>query len=175
MLSKWGYRQRFREEQKPDAPFSFCGQVSSVTIGQMSMFIPLIAKGGRRESIAVYSDRRGVFSFTPRQLVVQWPDNLALSRQISPFLAGAVTALSFLNFISLFWLHWVFIAVHRLSLVVVSGSYSSCGAWASHCGGFSSCRAWVPGCVHFSSWNTWALSPHDMWNLPRPDRELVDS
>ena len=118
VLSKWGYRQRFREEQKPDAPFSFCGQVSSVTIGQMSMFIPLIAKGGRRESIAVYSDRRGVFSFTPRHLVVQWPDNLAPSRQISPFLAGAVTALSFLNFISLFWLHWVFIAVHRLSLVV---------------------------------------------------------
>ena len=74
-----------------------------------------------------------------------------------------------------FWLAWVFLAVHRLSLVVMSGSYSSCGAWASHCGGFSCCRAWVPGCMDFSSWNTWALLPHDMWNLPRQDIELVDS
>ena len=34
-------------------------------------------------------------------------------------------------------MHWVLIAVCRLSLVVVRGGYSSCGAWASHCGGFS--------------------------------------
>ena len=32
---------------------------------------------------------------------------------------------SFLLLIYLFWLHWVFIALHRLSLVAVSGSYSS--------------------------------------------------
>ena len=30
-----------------------------------------------------------------------------------------------------------------LSLVVESGSYSSCGVPASHCGGFSCCRAWA--------------------------------
>ena len=39
------------------------------------------------------------------------------------------------------WLHWVFVAVHRLSLVAVSGDYSGCGECASHSGGFSCCRA----------------------------------
>ena len=51
---------------------------------------------------------------------------------------------SFYLFIYLFiylWLHWAFVAVHRLSLVVVSGGYSR----ASHCGGFSCCRAQVLG------------------------------
>ena len=51
-----------------------------------------------------------------------------------------------------FWLHWVFIGVHRLSLVVASGSYSSlqCAGFSlqwllllqstgSRCVGFSSC------------------------------------
>ena len=38
----------------------------------------------------------------------------------------------FILFIYLFWLHWVFIAAHRLSLVVASGSYSSL-----QCAGFS--------------------------------------
>ena len=37
---------------------------------------------------------------------------------------------SFLLLIYLFWLHWVFIALHRLSLVAVSGSYSSLGVQA---------------------------------------------
>ena len=32
------------------------------------------------------------------------------------------------------WLHWVFIAGCGLSLVVVSGVYSSFGEWAFHCG-----------------------------------------
>ena len=41
----------------------------------------------------------------------------------------------------LFWLHWVFAAAHGLSLVVASGSYSSCYAQASHGCGFSCCRA----------------------------------
>jgi hypothetical protein len=41
-----------------------------------------------------------------------------------------------------FWLHWVFVAAHGLSLVVVSwGLLSVCGVPASHCGGFSCCRA----------------------------------
>ena len=39
------------------------------------------------------------------------------------------------------WLHWVFLAVHGLSLVVASGATLHCGARASHCGGFSCCRA----------------------------------
>ena len=46
----------------------------------------------------------------------------------------------FFNFIY-FWLCWVFIAVHRLSLVAASGATLHCGARASHCGGFSCCRA----------------------------------
>ena len=39
-----------------------------------------------------------------------------------------------------FWLLWVFIAVCRLSLLVVSGGNSSCSARA-HCDGFSCCGA----------------------------------
>ena len=42
-----------------------------------------------------------------------------------------------LVFFFVFWLHWVFVAAHGLSLVAASGGYSSCGARASHCGGFS--------------------------------------
>ena len=54
-----------------------------------------------------------------------------------------------------FWLHWVFIAVHRLSLVAASGGYSSlrCTGFSlqsrlllqstgSRCTGFSSCGTW---------------------------------
>ena len=56
-----------------------------------------------------------------------------------------------------FWLHWVFVAVHRLSLVAASGGYSSlqCAGFSlrwllllrstgSRCTGFSSCstQAW---------------------------------
>ena len=57
-----------------------------------------------------------------------------------------------------FWLCWVFVAVCKLSLVVVSRGYSSlrstgprpmgfssCGATASHCGGLSCCGAWALG------------------------------
>ena len=40
-----------------------------------------------------------------------------------------------------FWLHWVFVAAHRLSLVVVRGATLRCGVWASHCGGFFCCGA----------------------------------
>ena len=38
----------------------------------------------------------------------------------------------FFNKFIYFWLHWVFVAVHGLSLVVVSGGYSSL-----RCAGFS--------------------------------------
>ena len=52
-----------------------------------------------------------------------------------------------------FWLHWVFVAVCRLSLVVASGGYSCCGAWASHCSGFS-CGAQALGRSGFNSCGT---------------------
>ena len=49
-------------------------------------------------------------------------------------------------FIIYFWLCWVFVAVHVLSLVAVSGGYSSCCcARASHCSGFSCCGVWALG------------------------------
>ena len=48
-----------------------------------------------------------------------------------------------LNFI--LWLWWVFVAARRLSLVVVSGIYSSYSVWAYCCRGFSCCRGQVLG------------------------------
>ena len=44
-----------------------------------------------------------------------------------------------------FWLRWVFVAVHRLSLVAASGATLHCGVRASHCGGFSCCGAQALG------------------------------
>ena len=44
-------------------------------------------------------------------------------------------------FIYYFWLCWVFVAAHGLSLVAASGATLHCGAPASHCGGFSCCGA----------------------------------
>ena len=49
-------------------------------------------------------------------------------------------SLFFKNFISYFWLHWVFDAAHGLSLVAGSGSSSS-----SCCVGFFYCRARARG------------------------------
>ena len=40
-----------------------------------------------------------------------------------------------------FWLHKVFNAAHRLSLVMGSESY--CPLWASYCGGSSCCGSWA--------------------------------
>ena len=40
-----------------------------------------------------------------------------------------------------FWLHWVFVAARRLSLVAASGATLRCGTRASHCSGSSCCRA----------------------------------
>ena len=44
-----------------------------------------------------------------------------------------------------FWLHWVFVASHKVSLVVAIGLLSSSGVWASQCDGFSCCGAWALG------------------------------
>ena len=44
-----------------------------------------------------------------------------------------------------FWLCWVFVAAHGLSLVVAAGATLRCSAQASHHGGFSCGRAWAPG------------------------------
>ena len=56
-----------------------------------------------------------------------------------------------------FWLRWVFVVAHGLSLVAVGRDYSSCGARASRCGGFSCCRAQALGCQGFSSFSSRAL------------------
>ena len=79
---------------------------------------------------------------------------------------------SFINFL----LHWVFMAVCRLSLVAASGSHSLIAAWSSHCWGLSCCSAWEVECVGFSSWGSWALECrlrnwdthifHGTWNSP---------
>ena len=45
------------------------------------------------------------------------------------------------------WLCWVFVAVHRLSLVAASGAATilRCGVQSSRCGGFCCCGAWALG------------------------------
>ena len=45
----------------------------------------------------------------------------------------------FLNLFIYFWLHWVFTAARRLSLVAARGATLRWGAQASHCRGFSCC------------------------------------
>ena len=52
------------------------------------------------------------------------------------------------------WLHWLFIAAHRLSLVAVSRGYFL--LWASRCSSFSCCGTQAVGCLGFSSYSTWA-------------------
>ena len=45
-----------------------------------------------------------------------------------------------------FWLCWVFVAAHRLSLIVASGGSSLIASvWVSHCSGFFCCGAWALG------------------------------
>ena len=41
-----------------------------------------------------------------------------------------------------FWLRWVFVAAHPLSLAAARGLLLSCGARAACCGGFPFCGAW---------------------------------
>ena len=46
---------------------------------------------------------------------------------------------------SQFWLRWVFVAIHRLSLLRLVGAALHCGMQASHGSGFSCCRALALG------------------------------
>ena len=90
-----------------------------------------------------------------------------------------------------FWLCWVFVAAHRLSLLEVSGGYSllQCMGFSlrwllllrsmgSRCAGFSSCGSWALECrlsscgsraleCRLSSCGTWAQLLRGMWDLPR--------
>ena len=54
-----------------------------------------------------------------------------------------------------FWLHWVFVAVHGLSLAAASRATLCCGTWASH---WWLLLLWSPGsrCTGFSSCGVWA-------------------
>ena len=60
-----------------------------------------------------------------------------------------------------YWLHWAFVDSWGLSLVVVSGSYSSC-ICVLECTGFSSCSTWV----QFSKAK--ALAPGLLKSFPWP-------
>ena len=68
-------------------------------------------------------------------------------------------------YFAIFWLHWVFVAAHGLSLQLRrAGDTLCCGVWASHCGGFSCCRARALGmrasvvaACELSSCGSWAL------------------
>ena len=86
---------------------------------------------------------------------------------------------SHFSFVIYFWLCWVFISAHRLSLVKVSRDYSWLQVGA-HCGGFSYCGAHALGtwasviAAHgLSSCDTWAQMLHGMWNLPAPGIEPI--
>ena len=79
----------------------------------------------------------------------------------------------YIYFLIYFWLHWVFVAVRRLSLVAASGGYSSL-----QCVGFS--LWWLlllqstgSRRVGFSSCGTRALLLCGMWDLPGPGLEPV--
>ena len=82
-----------------------------------------------------------------------------------------------------FWLHWVFIAVHGLSLVVASGGYSllwcvGFPSWwllllqstGSRSVGFRSCGSRALE-RRLSSCGAWAQLLHSMWDLPGPGIE----
>ena len=61
-----------------------------------------------------------------------------------PFVACGFHSRMFFVFVFVliyFWLHWVFVAAHGLSLVAASGGYFSLWCMASHCSGFSCCGA----------------------------------
>ena len=49
----------------------------------------------------------------------------------------------FKNFLFIFWLLWVFVAVLGLPLAAMSRDYSSLGSSASLCGGSSCCGSWA--------------------------------
>ena len=67
-------------------------------------------------------------------------------------------------FLFYFWLCWVFVDAHGLSLVVASRGYFRCGVRSSHCSGFSCCGAQALGmrvsvtvACRLSSCGSWAL------------------
>ena len=94
--------------------------------------------------------------------------------------------LFFFNFFYfIFWLRWVFVAAHRLSLVAVSGGYSSlrCVGFSlrwllllrstgSRHAGFSRCGSRALEHRLSSYWRTGLAAPR-MWDLPGPGLEPV--
>ena len=44
-----------------------------------------------------------------------------------------------------FFSSFFYLFMAALGLRCFAWAFSSCGAWASHCGGFSCCRAWALG------------------------------
>ena len=101
-----------------------------------------------------------------------------IPQEILHMAEGPLTLFFFNKFIYLFiciyfWLRWVFVAAHGLSLVVVSGGYSS--MW---CTGFS--LQWLlllqstgSRCTGFSSCSAWAQLLHSMQDLPGPGLKPV--
>ena len=76
-------------------------------------------------------------------------------------------------------LHWIFVAVHRLSLVEVSRAALPCGAQATHCSGFS-CGAQALGtgasvvvACGVRSCGALVYLLQNMWNFPEPGIEPV--
>ena len=78
-----------------------------------------------------------------------------------------------------FWLLWIFIAAHGLSLVAARGATLRSSAWASRCAEFSCCRASTLGFCGLGGCSSQTLEPrlscgaqaqllHGMWALPGP-------
>ena len=65
---------------------------------------------------------------------------ILLSFKLLPF-----KKITYAFFFSFFWLYWVFVTAHGLSLVEVRRDYSLVAAQLSHCGGFSCCGAQALG------------------------------
>ena len=91
----------------------------------------------------------------------------------------------FFNKFIYFWLHWVFVAVHGLSLVSARGGYSSlrCSGFSlqwllllqstgSRQAGFSSCGSRAVE-LRLSSWGAQAWLLRGMWDLTGPGLEPV--
>ena len=77
----------------------------------------------------------------------RWPAECQARR----WSASSVTLFLFFLFKFIyFWLHWVFIASHRLPLVA-SGAALPCCVWASRFGGISCCWAQALGCKDLRS------------------------
>ena len=84
----------------------------------------------------------------------------------------------FLYLITLFRLHGVFIAVHRLSLVEASGSVLYCGAWASHCCGISCYRTEALGMwalVAAARGQQWWLLGSKVWHMSFAASQHIES